>query len=67
MNEKKESCGNITIKELYELAVRNGAENSPIFLNYSCNDSWYDYSGNIKHNNIFIDENAIVIEIENVS
>ena len=63
--KKKKSYEGITIRELYEWAVKNGIENSFIDIEYACNDSWYDYCGYVKSSNISIDENKVIIKIVN--
>lgn len=63
--KKKKSYEGITIKELYEWAAKNGIENSFIDIEYTCNDSWYDYCEHVKSSNISIDENKIIIKIVN--
>ena len=63
--KKKKSYEGITIRELYEWAVKNGIENSFIDIEYECNDCWYDYCEYVKSSNISIDENKIIIKIVN--
>ena len=63
--KKKKSYEGMTIKELYEWAVKNVIENSFIDVEYTCNDSWYDYCECVKSRNISIDENKIIIKIVN--
>lgn len=56
----------ITPKELYELAKLNNAENRPIFIDYKCNDDFYDYVDELHECEIsFIDKEKIIIDLTN--
>ena len=37
----------MSIRELYEFAVKNGMEDKPLRLKYFCDDSWYTWDGDI--------------------
>ena len=64
MSKKSKTTG-ITIRMLYELALKNEVADIPIEINYECNDSQYDYSGILESYNLYIDKNKIVIDIKN--
>ena len=56
----------ITPKELYELAKLNNAENRPIFIDYSCNDDYYDYSDELhKCELYFYNKEKVIINLQN--
>lgn len=56
----------ITPKELYELAKLNKAENRPIFIDYACNDDYYDYSDELHECEIsFCDKEKVIIDLSN--
>lgn len=53
----------ITPKELYDLTVKNGVENQPIYVDYVSADSWYDYEGNVKKDDVSVDTSGVSIFI----
>ena len=57
----------MTIKEIYEYAKARGLEDTPLEIEYTCNDDWYDFNGDTDDNNVNIDEigDAIVLSINN--
>lgn len=56
----------MTVKELYDYAVRTGNKNAPIIINYRCNDGWYDYYGELKKEEVEQSrKNKLIITIEN--
>ena len=55
----------MTIKQLYDFAVKTGHVNAPIILDYTCNDDWYCYTEPIKEEEIELQDNQIVITICN--
>ena len=56
----------ITPKELYELAKLNNAENRPIFIDYECNDDFYDYVDELHECEIsFVDKEKVIIDLTN--
>ena len=42
----------MTIKELYDYAVKHHCKNAEIYINYSCSDCWYDFDGKLEKHNI---------------
>lgn len=50
----------MTIKELYEKAKENGAEDYHIMVDRQCSDEWYNYYG--APINTYDDEDAIVFD-----
>ena len=55
----------MTIKQLYDFAVKTGHDNVPIILNYNCNDDCYCYEEPIKKDDIELHGDKIMITIEN--
>lgn len=55
----------MTIKQLYDFAVKTGHDNVPIILNYNCNDDWYNYREPIEKNDIELHGDKIMITIYN--
>ena len=57
----------MTVKEFYDLAVKNGYKNAEIYVNYECNDDYYNTQDKItKENVVFLQHDskrALVIEI----
>jgi len=53
----------MTVKQLYEWALKCGYENSPIIIDYVCNDDWYNYYDLLTKDNITIQDDKIVLQI----
>ena len=56
----------MTIANLYEWAKLHNVENKTLYINYECDDDYYNYTGELKKNNLEIDStNRPIIEIVN--
>ena len=57
----------MTIREIFELAEKSGLADTPLEINYTCNDDWYDFYGDTNDDKISIDKmgKGIVLSIEN--
>lgn len=55
----------MTIEELYEWAKKNGIENNSLYLDYYCDDDYYNYTGKITAEMLKIDGGRPLIEIVN--
>lgn len=57
-NKENKARVSYTIEDLYNYAVSIGAEKMPLFLDYYCDDDWYDCKRKITEKDIEIDENG---------
>lgn len=57
----------MTVKELYDYAVKTGNKNAPIIINYNCNDDWYNYCEELHKEEVGLSHknNLIIITICN--
>ena len=44
----------MTIREIFKLAESLGVADKPIYIDYSCNDDWYDWCGNTNNKKVKI-------------
>lgn len=57
----------MTIREIFELAKKHGLADTPLEIEYTCNDDWYNFNGDTNDNRVSIDKigDGIVISIDN--
>lgn len=55
----------LTIRKLYEMAKERGEEDAQIFLDYKCDDDWYNFDEKIHKENIEFRSCKIIINIDN--
>lgn len=54
----------MSILELYNWAIKNNVEKEPLYLDYKCDDDYFNFSGEIEETDLIIDCNKPIIEIE---
>lgn len=52
----------MTVKELYDYAVKHGLKNANIILNYEAGDSWYSLNEEVEKVNLRAGDKALIIE-----
>ncbi|MBO7132088.1 hypothetical protein J6V85_02395 [Candidatus Saccharibacteria bacterium] len=56
----------MTITDLYNWAKLYNVENKTLYIDYKCDDDFYDYTGKLKEDNLEIDPtNRPIIQIIN--
>lgn len=57
----------MTIREIFEYAKSKGLEDTPLEIEYTCNDDWYNFNGDTNNPNVSVDKigDAIVLSIDN--
>ena len=54
----------MTIKELYDYAIKHNCENAKIWVTYDCSDGWYSFEATFEKEDVNIDKRHKKITIE---
>ena len=52
----------MTVKELYDYAVKHGLKNAKIILNYEAGDCWYSLNEEVEKVNLRAGDKELIIE-----